>query len=37
MAEKVILYTTPNCSTCDRARADLFAEFDEHRRAHRHP
>jgi glutaredoxin len=26
MAEHVILYTTPNCSTCDRAREDLLAE-----------
>lgn len=26
MADKVILYTTPNCGTCDRARADLIAE-----------
>ena len=26
MAEKVILYTTPNCATSDRARADLLAE-----------
>ncbi len=26
MAEKIILYTTPNCGTCDRARADLIAE-----------
>jgi glutaredoxin len=24
--EKVILYTTPNCDTCDVARADLLAE-----------
>ena len=23
---KVILYTTPNCSACDRARADMTAE-----------
>jgi glutaredoxin len=23
---KVILYTTPNCSACDRARADLAAD-----------
>ena len=29
---KLILYTTPNCSTCDEARADLTAdgvEFEE--------
>ncbi len=26
MAEKVILYTTPNCGTCDQARADLKAD-----------
>lgn len=26
MAEKVILYTAPNCATSDRARADLLAE-----------
>jgi hypothetical protein len=26
MAEKVILYTAPNCGTSDRARADLLAE-----------
>ena len=26
MAEKVILYTTTNCSTCDVARAELTAE-----------
>ena len=28
MAEKtkLILYTTPNCSACDQARADLTAE-----------
>jgi glutaredoxin len=25
-AEHVILYTTPNCSACDRARADLAAD-----------
>lgn len=25
-AERVILYTTPNCSGCDRARADLRRE-----------
>jgi glutaredoxin len=24
--ERIILYTTPNCSACDRARADLTAE-----------
>jgi glutaredoxin len=23
---KVILYTTPNCSACDRARADMTAD-----------
>ena len=29
MAEKVILYTAPNCGTSDQARADLLAEgFD---------
>ena len=30
--EKIILYTTPNCSTCDEARADMTAdgiEFEE--------
>ena len=26
MAEKIILYTTPNCDTCDTARADLTAD-----------
>jgi glutaredoxin len=26
MAEKLIIYTTPNCSACDRALADLTAE-----------
>jgi glutaredoxin len=26
MAEKLILYTAPNCDTCDTARADLKAE-----------
>jgi len=26
MAEKLIIYTTPNCSACDRAIADLTAE-----------
>ena len=26
VGQKVILYTTPNCSACDRARADLIAE-----------
>jgi glutaredoxin len=26
MADKVILYTTPNCSTCDVAREELAAE-----------
>lgn len=26
MAEKLILYTTPGCDVCDRARADLTAE-----------
>lgn len=32
MADKVILYTTPNCSACDQAIADLTAdgvEFEE--------
>ncbi len=32
MAEKLIVYTTPNCSACDRALADLTAdgvEFEE--------
>jgi glutaredoxin len=32
MAEKLIIYTTPNCSACDRALADLTAdgvEFEE--------
>jgi glutaredoxin len=24
--EKIILYTTPNCSACDQARADLMAD-----------
>jgi glutaredoxin len=24
--EKIILYTTPNCSACDQARADLTAD-----------
>lgn len=30
--EKIILYTTPNCSACDHARADLSAsgvDFEE--------
>jgi len=26
MAEKLIIYTTPNCSACDRALADLTAD-----------
>lgn len=26
MAEKLILYTTPGCDVCDRARADLTAD-----------
>lgn len=26
MAGKVIIYTTPNCSACDQALADLTAE-----------
>ncbi|HEY4685048.1 MAG TPA: glutaredoxin family protein [Dehalococcoidia bacterium] len=26
MAEKLIIYTTPNCSACDKALADLTAE-----------
>jgi glutaredoxin len=26
MAEKLIIYTTPNCSACDRALADLSAD-----------
>lgn len=26
MPEKPILYTTPNCHVCDRARADLTAD-----------
>ncbi len=25
-SEKLIIYTTPNCSTCDQARADLSAD-----------
>ncbi len=25
-SQRVILYTTPNCSGCDRARADLIRE-----------
>ena len=32
MAEKLIIYTTPNCSACDNAIADLTAdgvEFEE--------
>ncbi len=32
MAEKLIIYTTPNCSACDRALADLTAagvDFEE--------
>ncbi len=34
MTDKVILYTAPNCSTSDQARADLLAdgvEFEERR------
>jgi glutaredoxin len=26
MAEKLIIYTTPNCSACDRAIADMTAD-----------
>jgi len=26
MAEKLIIYTTPNCSACDQALADLTAQ-----------
>jgi glutaredoxin len=26
MADKLILYTTPGCDVCDRARADLTAD-----------
>ena len=26
MPEKLIIYTTPNCSACDRALADLTAD-----------
>ena len=26
VSEKIILYTTPNCSACDQARADLTAD-----------
>jgi glutaredoxin len=26
MTDKLIIYTTPNCSACDRAIADLTAE-----------
>ncbi|HWC30174.1 MAG TPA: glutaredoxin domain-containing protein [Dehalococcoidia bacterium] len=26
MAEQLILYTTPGCDVCDRARSDLRAE-----------
>lgn len=26
MAEKLIIYTTPNCSACDNALADLTAD-----------
>jgi glutaredoxin len=26
MADKLIIYTTPNCSACDRALADLTAD-----------
>jgi glutaredoxin len=26
MTEKLIIYTTPNCSACDRAIADLTAD-----------
>ena len=26
MAEMAILYTTPNCHVCDRARADLTSD-----------
>ena len=29
MAEKIILYTTPDCSVSDQARADLLAEGAE--------
>ena len=25
-SERIILYTTPNCSACDQARADLTAD-----------
>jgi glutaredoxin len=32
ISQKLILYTTPNCSACDQARADLTsdgADFEE--------